>query len=114
SGLAIAFARRLNLLLRRRGKVWADRYHRHDLKTPRETWNGLAYLFENHVHHGVKSYGTGALDMYSSGWLFDGWDGDHVRFDPRERWRWPICAPKTWLVRKGYLAHGRIPLASHR
>jgi putative transposase len=38
SGFEIAFARRLNLLLRRRGKVWADRYHRHDLKTPKETW----------------------------------------------------------------------------
>ena len=42
SGFEISFARRLNVMLGRRGKVWVDRYHRHDLKTPKETWNGLA------------------------------------------------------------------------
>ncbi len=85
SGLAIAFARRLNLMLRRKGKVWADRYHRHDLKTPKETWYGLSYLFNNYTHHGARSFGEGVLDPYSSACLFGGWDGPHfvpVRLGP--------------------------------
>jgi hypothetical protein len=49
SGLEIAFARRLNRMLRRKGKVWADRYHRRDLKTPTETAIGLSYVFNNYT-----------------------------------------------------------------
>ena len=111
SGLEIAFARRLNMMLRRTGKVWDNRYHRHDLKTPKEVRSGLAYVFENYTHHGVKTYGDGVLDMYSSSWLFDGWEGQHVVFDDRERWRWPVRPPETWLARKGYLVHGKLTTA---
>jgi putative transposase len=110
SGFEIAFARRLNLRLRRRGKVWADRYHRHDLKTPRETWSGLAYVFGNYTHHGMKSHGAGVLDIYASGCVFDGWEGDHFIPADFERWRWPVCRAQTWLARKGYLVHGRLPI----
>ena len=114
SGLAIAFARRLNMMLRRKGKVWEGRYHRHDLKTPKETWVGLRYVFDNFTHHGQKSYGDGVLDLYSTAWLFDGWGGPHVVFDESERWRWFACHARTWLVRCGYLLHGRLPLAPRR
>ncbi|MBN9163075.1 MAG: hypothetical protein J0I07_19070 [Myxococcales bacterium] len=108
SGLAIAFARRLNMMLRRRGKIWADRYHRHDLKTPKETRFGLAYLFSNYTHHGEKSYGDGVLDIFASGCVFDGWDGPHFIPAESERWRWPICRAETWLMRQGYLVHGKL------
>jgi hypothetical protein len=108
SGFEIAFARRLNSMLRRKGKVWDDRYHRHDLKTPRETAVGYAYLFDNFTHHGEWSFGDGVLDLHSSAWLFDGWNQPHVTFDESERWRWPICSATTWLARVGYLKHGRL------
>jgi REP element-mobilizing transposase RayT len=89
SGFAIAFARRLNMMLRRHGKVWADRYQRHDLRTPREVDRGLGYVFWNFVHHGERRIGVGAFDLSASGWVFDGWDGAppsqaNARF--RERW----------------------------
>jgi putative transposase len=109
SGLVIAFARRLNMMLGRHGSVWADRYHRHDLKTPKETWNGLGYVFTNFTHHGERTFGDGALDVYSSACVFEGWD--ERKFIPHERdlWRWPVCVPNTWLRRRGYLVHGLLP-----
>jgi REP element-mobilizing transposase RayT len=110
SGLEIAFARRLNRMLGRTGKVWADRYHRHDLKTPREMSRGLAYVFGNYTHHGEWSYGDGVLDVFSSAWLFDGWAGPHVVFDDSERWWWPICPARSWLASCGYLKHGRLTI----
>ncbi len=114
SGLEIAFARRLNGLLHRQGKVWDDRYHRRDLKTPREVSNTFAYVFSNYTHHGERSYGDGVLDFHSSAWLFEGWDRPHVSFGDSERWWWPICRAKTWLARVGYLKHGRLePKPSH-
>ena len=110
SGFEIAFARRLNMMLGRKGKVWADRYHRHDLKTPKETWFGLAYVFDNYTHHGEKSYGEGVVDVYSSACMFDGWAGDHFVPIEDDRWRWPICRAHTWLARTGYLVHGKLTI----
>jgi putative transposase len=50
-GLASGFARKLNTILRRRGRVVADRYHRHDLKTPREVRHALVYVKQNAKKH---------------------------------------------------------------
>ena len=41
SGLVISFAKRLNKLLGRKGKVWGDRWHGHELATPSEVRNTL-------------------------------------------------------------------------
>ena len=40
--------------MQRRGKVFADRYHAHALKSPRETANGIAYALGNFVRHAAK------------------------------------------------------------
>jgi REP element-mobilizing transposase RayT len=106
SGFAIAFARRLNKMLHRHGSIWADRYHRHDLKTPREARNGLRYVFGNFTHHGEWSSGDGVLDLHASGWVFDGWARAPDTVREADRWRWPVCPPQTWLVKKGYAKHG--------
>jgi putative transposase len=51
--VAIRFALRMNRLFgRKKGKIWGDRYHRHDLKTPREVRNALVYLLMNDKKHG--------------------------------------------------------------
>ena len=64
SGLVIAFAKRLNqeILARRTGKVWGDRYHAHELVTPREVRNALAYVYHNYKKHGYVTYGAGVVD----------------------------------------------------
>ena len=43
----IRIARVLNKLWRRRGRVFADRYHDRILKTPREVKNALVYVLAN-------------------------------------------------------------------
>lgn len=110
SGLAIAFARRLNMILKRRGSVWADRYHRRDLKNPTMTLNAFKYVFDNYTHHGVKSWGDGVLDPYSSAWAFDGWAEPHFVPVETERWRWFLCHARTWLASRGYRKAGTISI----
>ena len=108
SGLMIAFARRLNMMLRRKGKVWDDRYHRHDLKSPTETKRAFAYVLRNFLHHGEVGWGKGIVDPFSSAWLFEGWTEPVRPFRPSRRWAWPVCRAKTWLASRGYLRAGRI------
>ena len=108
SGLMIAFARRLNMMLRRKGKVWDDRYHRRDLKTPTEANRALAYVFRNFLHHGEVGWGKGIVDPFSSAWLFEGWTEPVRPFRTSRRWAWPVCRAKTWLASRGYLRAGRI------
>jgi hypothetical protein len=110
SGFAIAFARRLNMILRRSGKVWADRYHRHDLRTPKEVHVGLGYVLQNYLRHGVRAIGQGVVDLFSSAWLFDGWDQPPIVFPDAERWRWFVCGAETWLARIGWRKHGPLEL----
>ena len=54
-GLAIRIAKALNKLWRRRGTVFADRYHDRILKTPREVRNALVYVLGNARHHATRS-----------------------------------------------------------
>src|SRR5262245_45496999 len=50
-GLAIRIARALNKLWRRKGKVFADRYHDRVLTSPREVRNAIVYVMGNARHH---------------------------------------------------------------
>jgi len=49
--LLIRIAMRLNSLQNRRGGVFADRYHAHILRTPRETARAVRYLRDNYRKH---------------------------------------------------------------
>ena len=107
SGFVIAFARRLNRLLKRKGKVWDDRYHRHDLETPREVRTSLRYVVNNFRKHGHVTIGTGAFDYYSSAQHFDGWS--EPLFDSfEEPGPWTEAKPRTWLLAIGWKRHGLI------
>jgi hypothetical protein len=106
SGFAIAFARRLNKMLSRAGKVWDDRYHRHDLKTPTETKNALRYVFQNAKKHGHLFFGDGCVDLYSSAPSFDGWSDPHATIIETEPW--PEVIPKTWLLARGWRKAGEL------
>jgi len=66
SGQIIACAKQRNkLLLRERGKVWAERYRAHELASPREVRNALSYVLQNDKKHGDITFGHVA-DRHSS------------------------------------------------
>jgi REP element-mobilizing transposase RayT len=62
NGLGTRMARRLNCVMRRRGKVLDDRYHGHILRTPTEVRRARAYLLGNAKKH----YGQRGADPYTS------------------------------------------------
>jgi putative transposase len=51
AGLMIRMARALNRVMKRKGKVFGDRYHAHILKTVNEVRNALHYVANNHRKH---------------------------------------------------------------
>ena len=104
--LAIRIAKRLNSLWKRAGQLFADRYHDHILRTPREVRNALAYVLNNAAHHGVR-LASGQPDPCSSGRWFTGWRGGLVDLARPPN---PLAAAKTWLLSVGWLRCGRIEL----
>ena len=100
-GLAVRIARSLNRLWRRTGSVFADRYHDHVLRTPREVWAALRYVLCNARKHRGWTSRT-RPDPCSSGVWFDGWRG----LPPAELEEAPTARPRTWLLRRGWRRHG--------
>jgi hypothetical protein len=95
AALKIRVARGINRALRRRGPVWADRYHARPLRTPREVRAGLVYVLQNwkkHIRH------VRGLDGRSSAAWFDGRAG-HPAPPVENR---PVAAPRTWLAATGW------------
>jgi REP element-mobilizing transposase RayT len=103
NGLFVRFAKGLNKLLRRRGKVFAERYHDRLLGTPREVYNALRYVLENARKHGVWLR-KGRPDPFSSGPWFEGWK-DYVR-DGWLGWTGPVARATSWLLTTGWKRHG--------
>jgi REP element-mobilizing transposase RayT len=94
-GLAIRVARGVNRAADREGKVFADRYHAHVLRTLTEVKNAVHYVRHNLQKHTGHA---GRLDRYSS---MNGealWDlkpdenGDLVG-------TLIVAVPKTWLLK---------------
>lgn len=102
-GLAVRIARALNRLWRRVGSVFAERYHDHVLRSPREVWAALRYVLCNARKHGGWVSRT-RPDPCSSGPWFEGWRGVDVLEDGEP----PTAAPRTWLLRRGWRKHGLI------
>jgi hypothetical protein len=101
--LVIRIARRLNRLLMRRGKVWADRFHARALTTPRAVRHALVYVLANFRKHAP---GAGAmLDPCSSAPDFEGFRDRAPDSVPARRATSP---PRTWLLRQGWRRHGLI------
>ncbi|MEO8902532.1 MAG: transposase [Polyangiaceae bacterium] len=53
-GLMIRIARRVNQLIFRRGRFWADRWHGTALTAPRQVRNALVYVLKNRCKHAVS------------------------------------------------------------
>ncbi len=107
--LAVRVARRMNKLLFRRGRFWADRWHGQPLTSPRQVRNALVYVLQNYRKHSVVNIGA-ALDPLSSAEWFYGF-AESLPAGFRSIGPPPIQATQTWLLRAGWLRHGRIRLA---
>jgi REP element-mobilizing transposase RayT len=97
-GLTVRMARAVNRALAACGTVFAERYHAHELRTPRETRAALLYVLQNWAKHGPG----GDYDPWSSAAWFDGWSKP-----PPTGGGLPVVArPRTWLVTIGWRRHG--------
>jgi putative transposase len=106
-GLAIRVARAINRVLRRSKRVFSDRYHRHDLASPRETRACIAYVLQNYRKHAAErgeEFERGWTDPCSSAAWFDGWSRRVPTLDEPP----PVARAKTWLLSKGWQLHGLI------
>jgi hypothetical protein len=109
--VAARFARCVNRVFQRTGRVLADRCHVHVLKTPREVRNAIAYVLLNARRHvakrGHEVSGIARIDRASSGRWFSGW-----RDSPAEGQDRPaVAAPRTWLLQVGWRRRGLIDSA---
>jgi len=105
-GLMVRTARRVNRLLRRRGRFWADRWHGRDLEGPRQVRNALVYVLQNHKKHARSA----SLDPFSSAASFDGFAS---ALPAAFRRIGPPCVAtaQTWLLQLGWRKRGLIGLA---
>jgi REP element-mobilizing transposase RayT len=106
-GLAVRIARNLNKNMRRKGRLFAERYHARILRSPTEVRRALAYVLNNSRHHMRERVARDWIDALSSAPLFDGW-----RWPPRVP-RPPddeqvVVAPSTWLLSTGWRLRGLI------
>ena len=107
-GLAIRIAKALNKRWRRRGTVFADRYHDRVLKTPREVRNALLYVLGNGKKHAAEGRAVKvgqAIDTFTSAPWFDGFREAFtvrgIEAVPR-----PVTEAHTWMLTLGWRRHG--------
>lgn len=102
-GMVIRMARRLNGALRRRGGVWADRWHGRALSTPREVRNALAYVLLNARKHRAIPFGLDpcASVLWSADVFADRVYRDGLSLLAAERAP-PVARPRTWLLAAGW------------
>jgi REP element-mobilizing transposase RayT len=107
-GLLVRVARALNRSWGRKGGVFADRYHDHILRTPKEVRRALVYVLANVKKH-VPGPHSQPLDMRTSGPWFDGFKETFaiLRLPAEPR---PVAAPRTWLLGVGWRRHGLLSL----
>jgi putative transposase len=106
-GLAIRMARALNHALGRSGKVFADRYHAHMLRTPPEVKNAVAYVLGNRESHwrraGHAPSTRWRVDLYSSAALgrpgWHEWVIEWLRLDPARQGQL-TAEPRTGILQR--------------
>jgi len=122
-GFQISAAKHLNTAVsttwseRRRGQVFADRYHAEIIETPRQARHALNYVLNNWRKHREDQAGFARawkIDPFSSAIRFLDWK----ELAGREPWRkrdtydpLVVCSPHTWLLREGWKLHGLLSVA---
>jgi REP element-mobilizing transposase RayT len=118
-GLCISLARRVNQLVRRTGRLFADRWHGRALTSPRAVRHALVYVLANfRKHDAAWRRGKATADPFSSAPYFDQFAEYRGRLPMEVEPRLvalalrdkgsPVAAAGTWLLREGWLRHGRI------
>src|SRR3954452_3483578 len=95
-GLATRIARRLNRLMGRRGKIFADRYHARALRTPTEVANALAYVLGNFAVHAARRGRPVPARFVDTRTSLE------MRVTPTVPHVPLTAAPGTWLLRIGW------------
>ena len=96
-GLAVRIARRLNRVMRRTGRVFADRYHSHILRSAAEVARAIAYVLGNFFVHAIRR-----------GECLDRTEPDPFSSAVAPETGPPLVAkPQTWLLCVGWM-HARV------
>jgi hypothetical protein len=85
-GFSIRVAKGLNAMMKRHGRVFADRYHAHILATPTETRWAVSYVRRNYQKHMAeigKPVSADYVDPFAS-------PGANIE----------LAEPRTWLLRR--------------
>ena len=120
-GFQISAARNINTALgvdkyrRRRGPVFADRYHLEVITSPTRARRALSYILNNWRKHREDRHGlarTWLVDPFSSGISFPDWkelEEKHVMWPIRDGYD-PLFVrrPASWLLREGWKQCGSI------
>ncbi len=118
--LEIRLARAINRVLRRKGRVFADRYHARGLGSPRETRNAIVYVLQNarkHLAQRGTTVARGWLDVFSSAAFFDGWNAAARASVEAVVRSWhaegvggltPTVRAKSWLLTTGWRRLGLV------
>jgi hypothetical protein len=109
-GFQIAAAKRFNRLARRRGVLFADRYHPVPLESPAQVRNALSYLLNNWRRHDEDRFAAAHVrfDPFSSAAAFLDWHAPPLSQTEPERERLPVVLPETWLLSIGWRRHAPI------
>ena len=111
--LAARFARCVNRVFGRVGRVLADRFHHAVKRTPTEVRWAVAYVLLNarkHFRQRRRRVPPVVLDGASSGLWFDGWKGRAPppgRYADTDRER-EVAPARSWLLSKGWRRIGLI------
>jgi putative transposase len=90
NGLCVRMVKRLNPVMKRRGRMFADRYHVRALRNPTETARALAYVCTNAQKHGLIRRGQDACSSWGTS-------------EP------PTKKPRSWLLRIGWRRCAGLP-----
>jgi REP element-mobilizing transposase RayT len=104
-GFASSVARRINRTMGRTGKVFRERYHARQLRSPRQVRNALVYILNNwrkhDEHHDHPEWRT---DPFSSADVFDGWSAPPTKLAARDG-PTPVAPPTHFLLTRGWRRH---------
>jgi REP element-mobilizing transposase RayT len=112
TGFLVSAAKRLNAAIgrrtgtRRRGRVFADRYHTELLTSPTQTRNAIAYVINNWRHHREDRGSQLLLDPYATGATFDGFREHRQPLPWPDEDPLPIAFPTSFLLREAWRRDG--------
>jgi putative transposase len=106
-GFLVSCAKRLNAAAKRKGRVFADRYHATELATPSQVRNAIRDVLNNWRKHGEDRGDPRRLDPMSSAFSLFDWAPDAIPLGRADSFL-QVWLPSTWLLREGRRRAGSI------